>query len=277
MDTDEFYEEISAEDHLKFWYQFENYFILDRFKHLKPEDEWDAKDVTYKMWITPGFLDRGLRFQPKQDLRLLEISCGPNIYNMAYAAQKEQISFINSTEFAKINIDYVTQVVNDFKSTNFDWTGYAEKALGNKIDADSFFATLKAKFGGCHFLDLKKPSCDVIGGNYDVIICELTLSDLAQTLDEFSVMLKFINSLMKVGGLFIFMDHIDESWWRLSETKPVVKCLPVSYEWLKNELQVVGFDIHEVSVLPKPIEDPLENIHSSKGLMTFRTTKIKDS
>ena len=61
MNTDKFYEEISAEDHLKAWYQFENYFISDRFKHLTPEDEWDAKDVTYKMWVTPEFLDRGLR------------------------------------------------------------------------------------------------------------------------------------------------------------------------------------------------------------------------
>ena len=217
------------------------------------------------------------RFQPKKDCRLLEISLGPNIYNIAYAAQKQQISFINSTEFAKINIDYVTQVVNDYKSTSFNWTAYAESALGTKIDADSYFGALRSKFGGCHFLDLKNPNSDGFGGNYDIVICELTLSDLAQSLEEFSHMLKFINSLMKVGGLFIFMDHIEEGWWRISETKPVVKCLKVSYDWLKNELQSVGFDIHEVSILPKPKEDPMKNLHDSQGIMTFRTMKIKDS
>ena len=59
-----------------------------------------------------------------------------------------------------------------------------------------------------------------------------------QSLEQFSLTLNFMNSLIKIGGL----DHIEENRYRFDESSPILKCLKVKYDRLKkNEKEATGF------------------------------------
>ena len=198
---------------------------LDQDKYVK---EFNPKGYLNSYWCDPIIfspeISHLVRFYSKfQDdsLSILEYSGDPSLLHMVPAALKaSKIVFSDYLQQNRIEVN--KWISNDPGA--FDWSSCIERTLKleeegktpEEIKIQKRAATLREKIHAVVSCDLSSSSLVERGyeGPYDVVNCTGVLDSICSTVEQFSLGVKKLSSLVKGGGYLILNnDYTSESFF----------------------------------------------------------------
>lgn len=112
--------------------------------------------------------------------------------------------------------------------------------------------------------------CDV--GLFDVIISSLCLEAAAQTLEQYRKNASHVSSLLKVGGHFLLNGVLEQTFYRVSNSK--FECVLLKRDDVEKTFMDLGFEMQSFEHLTFESMEP-NDYSDFRGYFVMHATKVR--
>ncbi len=196
-----------------------------------------------------------------------------------YLSGQDKVASITCSDFLQTNRDYVKRFLasnNTSEGFGIDWEKFATWAF--KQDGTRLVEQFKRKYGKFEMFDMTKlSSFEALrndSGGYDVITSEYALCEGTQDLEGYEAVIGEVNKLLKVGGTFLLMDLLRQTYWAPDPNNSKTRCptVWVDIDWLKGVLMKQGFRVEQASI--HYCHDIPSEAFNAEGYFALWATKI---
>jgi nicotinamide N-methyltransferase len=217
-----------------------------------------------------GFLVKAFSDVPS-GVRVLEVGSGPTMFTALAAARRAKE--IHLSEFHYANRLEV-QMWLDSDGACFDWSSYTRLMLRLEGQDTSALAVAQRELltrglvrSVVHCDVTRQPSVEYLGTSYDVVVSNMCLEAVAQTVEEWQTYLQNATATLRPGGKLILTAVKGSQSYSVGQE--VFRVLPLFEHDVERAVTGAGF--HTFKLETTWADHP---IHTYDGLMFVTATKL---
>ncbi|XP_069135691.1 phenylethanolamine N-methyltransferase-like isoform X1 [Argopecten irradians] len=203
--------------------------------------------------------------------QLLDIGTGPSVHSIITASR--HVDDVYLSDFAAQNRKVLIDWWKSDKTLIEKITEYVLKQETSSETVVERQTAMKGKVRAVLPIDVTM-SIPLGSGSdvtqFDIITSSLCLEAAALTIDQYRTNAANVASLLKVGGHFILNGVLEQTWYRVGESK--FACVWLSKEDIESTFVSCGFDIKQFDVVKFKSED--EAYSDFHGYFVMHAIKI---
>ena len=196
-------------------------------------------------------------------------------------AGQEKVTSITCSDFLQSNRDYIKRFLtceDTSQGFGLDWEKFSAWAF--EQDGAQLVQNFKKKCEAVEMIDMSDLSTFVPLRNkgvvYQMVTSECAFCEGAKDLSGYEAVIREVNKLLEIGGTFLLVDLLKETYWAPDPNNPRERCptVFVDLDWVRKALINQGFRIEQFSVRycgRIPVE-----IFDAEGFFCLWATKLVD-